>query len=262
MHSVLTIAGSDSSGGAGIQADLKTFAALGVFGTSAITALTAQNTTGVSAVFDVTAHFVEQQIDAVVSDIPPDAVKTGMLASAEIVEAVAAKIQEHGLPHVVVDPVMLAKGGARLLAEDAVHSLRAKLLPLAEVLTPNIPEAEELLGTPLEADEDIRRAVVDIQAMGPRAVVLKGGHRPGDRVVDVLYDGAQLYEFSGARVQTKSTHGTGCTLASAIAANLALGRNIPDAVRHAREYVQGAIECAPGLGLGHGPIHHFWKLWK
>jgi len=261
MPSVLTIAGSDSSAGAGIQADLKTFAALGVYGTSVITALTAQNTTGVSGVFDVPPEFVAQQIDAVVTDIPPDAVKTGMLASAEIVELVAAKVQHYQLPHVVVDPVMVAKSGARLLAEDAVSAVRTKLLPVAEVLTPNIPEAEELLGTPLESDEDIRRAAVDIQSMGPRAVLIKGGHRPGDKVTDVLFDGQHFYEYSGARVHTESTHGTGCTYASAIAAHLALGQKLPDAVKHAREYLQQALERAQVIGHGHGPVNHFWK-WR
>ena len=259
MHSVLTIAGSDSSGGAGIQADLKTFAALGVYGTSVITALTAQNTTGVSGVFNVPPEFVGQQIDAVATDIPPDAVKTGMLASAEIVEVVVAKLQQYQLPHVVVDPVMVAKGGARLLAEEAVSAVRTKLLPLAEVLTPNIPEAEELLGTEIESDEDIRRAAVDIRKMGPSAVLIKGGHRSSDEVTDVLFDGQHFHQFTGARVQTGSTHGTGCTLASAIAANLALGHDLPDAVKLARDYLQAAIERAQPIGHGHGPVNHFWK---
>ncbi len=262
MQSVLTIAGSDSSGGAGIQADLKTFAALGVYGTSVITSLTAQNTAEVTGVFDVPAVFVGKQIDAVVTDILPDAVKTGMLATTEIVEVVVAKLQHYHLPHVVVDPVMVAKSGARLLAEDAVSAVRAKLLPLAEVLTPNIPEAEELLGRSLESDDDIRRAAVDIRSMGPRAVVIKGGHRPGDKIVDLLCDGENFFEYAGARVLTESTHGTGCTFASAIAAQLALGEELPDAVRQAREYLQGALEHAYPIGHGHGPVHHFWKWWK
>jgi hydroxymethylpyrimidine/phosphomethylpyrimidine kinase len=258
--SVLTIAGSDPSGGAGIQADLKTFTALGVYGTSAITALTAQNTTGVSGVFDVPPAFVGQQIDAIVTDIRPDAVKTGMLANAAIVEVVAAKLQQYQLPHVVVDPVMVAKSGSRLLAEDAVSAVRTKLLPLAEVLTPNIPEAEELLGRSLESDDDIRRAAVDIQAMGPRAVIIKGGHRAGDKVVDVLFDGEDFHEYRNTRVKTDSTHGTGCTFASAIAAHLALGENLPDAVGLARDYLQGALEHAQPIGHGHGPVNHFWRL--
>jgi hydroxymethylpyrimidine/phosphomethylpyrimidine kinase len=262
VRSVLTIAGSDSSGGAGIQADLKTFAALGVYGTCVITALTAQNTTGVSAVFDVPPEFVGQQIDAVVTDISPDAVKTGMLASAEIVEVVVAKLQQYQLPHLVVDPVMVAKGGARLLAKDAVNAVRTKLLPLAEVLTPNLPEAEELLGAQIESDEDVRRAASAIREMGPTSVVIKGGHRQGATVVDVLLHDGRFYEYSGPRVDTTNTHGTGCTFASAIAVNLALGRNVPDGVRLAREYVQGAIQHAPPIGRGHGPLHHFWRLWK
>ena len=262
MHSVLTIAGSDSSGGAGIQADLKTFAAHAVYGTSVITALTAQNTTAVTGVFEIPPEFVAAQIDAVVTDIRPDAVKTGMLASVAIIEVVVAKVKEHGLPHLVVDPVMVSKSGARLLAEDAVHALRSTLLPLAEVLTPNIPEAEALLGTRLGSDDDVRKAAVDIQSMGPRSVVIKGGHRSGEKVVDILFDGEHTYAYSGARVQTENTHGTGCTFASAIAAQLALGQKAPDAVRHAREYLQGALEHAYAVGHGHGPVHHFWKLWK
>jgi hydroxymethylpyrimidine/phosphomethylpyrimidine kinase len=262
MQSVLTIAGSDPSAGAGIQADLKTFAALGVYGTSAITSLTAQNTTEVSGSLDVPPEFVGQQIDSVVTDIPPDAVKIGMLANVEIIEVVVAKLQQHRLPHVVLDPVMVAKSGARLLAEDAVSALRAKLVPLAELLTPNLPEAEALLGTPIEEDVDIRRAAVDIHSMGPQAVLIKGGHRPGDKVTDVLFDGAHFYEYSGVRVQTESTHGTGCTYASAIAAHLALGEKLPDAVRHAREYLQAALERAHTIGHGHGPVNHFWKWFK
>jgi hydroxymethylpyrimidine/phosphomethylpyrimidine kinase len=262
MKAVLTIAGSDSSGGAGIQADLKTFAAHGVYGMSVITALTAQNTQGVSGVHEVPADFVAQQIDAVVADIPPAAVKTGMLANAGIVEVVAGKLQQYALPNVVVDPVMVAKSGARLLSDEGVNTVRAKLLPVADLLTPNIPEAEMLLGTALSSDEFIRRAAVDIQAMGPKAVLIKGGHQPGEKVVDVLFDGEHFWEFSGVRVETQNTHGTGCTYASAIAAQLALGEKLSDAVRHAREYLQAALERAYPIGHGHGPVHHFWKWWK
>jgi hydroxymethylpyrimidine/phosphomethylpyrimidine kinase len=262
MHSVLTIAGSDPSGGAGIQADLKTYAALGLYGTSVITALTAQNTTAVTGVFEVSPEFVAAQIDAVVTDIRPDAVKTGMLSSAAIIEVVAAKVQQHGLRNLVVDPVMVSKGGARLLQGDAVEALRTRLLPLAEVVTPNIPEAEALVGHPLGTDDEVRQAAVDIQAMGPRSVIVKGGHRPGNTVVDVLFDGEHFYDYSGARVKTGSTHGTGCTFASAIAAYLAQGHKLPDAVRHAREYLQGALEHARAIGHGHGPVNHFWKWYK
>lgn len=262
MRSVLTIAGSDSSGGAGIQADLKTFAAHGVYGMSVITALTAQNTQAVTGVFETPPEFVGQQFDTVVADIRPDAVKTGMLSSAAIIEVVAAKVRQHGLRNVVVDPVMVSKSGARLLREDAVEALRAQLLSLADVVTPNIPEAEDLLGRALRTDEDARQAARDIQALGPRAVVLKGGHREGDVVTDLLFDGAQFHEYTGPRVQTSNTHGTGCTFASAIAAQLALGRRLPEAVREAREYVQGALEHASPIGHGHGPVNHFWRWEK
>ncbi|HET8944796.1 MAG TPA: bifunctional hydroxymethylpyrimidine kinase/phosphomethylpyrimidine kinase [Dehalococcoidia bacterium] len=259
MRSVLTIAGSDSSGGAGIQADLKTFAAHGVYGMSVITALTAQNTQTVTGVFEAPAEFVGQQIDTVVVDIRPDAVKTGMLSSAPIIAVVAEKIGQHGLRNVVVDPVMVSKSGARLLREDAVEALRSRLLPLADVVTPNIPEAEDLLGRVLRTEDDARQAAEDVLALGPRAVVLKGGHREGDVVTDLLFDGEQFHTYSGPRVQTSSTHGTGCTFASAIAAQLALGSALPQAVRLARGYVQGALEHARPLGHGHGPVNHFWR---
>ena len=259
MRSVLTIAGSDSSGGAGIQADLKTFAAHGVYGMSVITALTAQNTQTVTGVFEAPAEFVGQQIDTVVVDIRPDAVKTGMLSSAPIIAVVAEKIGQHGLRNVVVDPVMVSKSGARLLREDAVEALRSRLLPLADVVTPNIPEAEDLLGRVLLTEDDARQAAEDVLALGPRAVVLKGGHREGDVVTDLLFDGEQFHTYSGPRVQTSSTHGTGCTFASAIAAQLALGSALPQAVRLARGYVQGALEHARPLGHGHGPVNHFWR---
>lgn len=259
MRSVLTIAGSDSSGGAGIQADLKAFAAHGVYGMSVITALTAQNTETVTGVFEVPAQFVEEQIDTVVADITPDAVKTGMLSSADIIAVVAAKVRQHGLRHLVVDPVMVSKSGARLLRADAVQALRSKLLPLADVVTPNIPEAEDLTGRTLRTDDDIRQAARDIQALGPRNVVMKGGHREGEVVVDLLFDGEKFHEYSGPRVQTSSTHGTGCTFASAIAAQLALGSAVPQAVRLARGYLQGALEHARPIGHGHGPVNHFWR---
>lgn len=259
MHSVLTIAGSDPSGGAGIQADLKTFAALGVYGTSVITALTAQNTMAVTGVLEVSPEFVAAQIDAVVTDIRPDAVKTGMLSSAAIIELVSAKMTEHRLQNLVVDPVMVSKSGARLLRDDAVHALRTKLLPLADLLTPNIPEAEALLARELRTDAEIRDAARDILALGPRSVVMKGGHREGDIVTDILFDGERFHDFTGPRVETSSTHGTGCTFASAIAAYLAQGRQLPDAVGRAREYLHGALEHARAIGHGHGPVNHFWK---
>lgn len=268
MRSVLIIAGSDSSAGAGIQADLKTCAALGVYGTTAITALTAQNTMGVTAIHEAPPEFVAAQIDAVVTDIRPDAVKTGMLANAAIIEAVAAKIKEHALPFVVVDPVMVAKSGDRLLREDAVRALRELLVPLADVVTPNIPEAEDLVAHPVRTDEEMHAAAREIQTLGPRNVIVKGGHRTdvrpsgreGDIVVDLLFDGRTFHEFTSPRIETTSTHGTGCTFASAIAAFLAQQETVPDAVRRAKEYLTEALRRAEPIGHGHGPVDHFWAI--
>jgi len=259
VRSVLIIAGSDSSAGAGIQADLKTCAALGVYATTAITALTAQNTTGVSAIHEVPPAFVAEQIDAVVNDIRPDAVKTGMLATAAIIETVAAKIKEHALPFVVVDPVMVAKSGDRLLREDAVAALR-RLLPLADVLTPNLPEAEDLLGHPVRTYEEIREAARELQSLGPRNVVVKGGHRGGESSIDVLFDSRGFHEYASPRVDTSSTHGTGCTLSSAIAAFLARQETVPVAVKQAKEYLTEALRRAEPIGHGHGPVDHFWRF--
>ena len=259
LRSVLIIAGSDSSGGAGIQADLKTCAALGVYGMTAITALTAQNTMGVTAVHEAPPPFVAAQIDAVVTDIRPDAVKTGMLASVAIIEVVAAKVREHALPHVVVDPVMVAKSGDRLLREDAVQALRELLLPLADVVTPNMAEAEDLVGRELETAEQIREAAREIHTWGARNVVIKGGHRQGETATDVLFDGSQFHEFSSPRIETMSTHGTGCTFASAIAASLARGKTVPEAVGAAKEYLTEALLRAYPMGHGHGPVNHFWR---
>jgi hydroxymethylpyrimidine/phosphomethylpyrimidine kinase len=230
MPSALTIAGSDSSAGAGIQADLKTFAALGVYGTSAITGVTAQNTREVTAVHEMPTVIVAAQIDAVVGDIRPDAVKTGMMANAAIIEVVATKVMEHGLSNLVVDPVMVAKGGHRLLRDDDVTALRDLLLPLATAVTPNLPEAEALVGRGIGSDEDVRRAAEEIVGLGADAVVVKGGHRDSEEAVDVLYDGETFREFSVPRVDTTATHGTGCTFASAVAAYLAHGEPLADAV--------------------------------
>jgi hydroxymethylpyrimidine/phosphomethylpyrimidine kinase len=262
VRSVLIIAGSDSSAGAGIQADLKTCAALGVYGTTSITALTAQNTLGVTAIHEVPPEFVAAQIDAVEDDIRPDAVKTGMLANAAIIEVVAAKVKEHALPFVVIDPVMVAKSGDRLLREDALRAMRERLIPLADVLTPNIPEAEDLVGHTVRSDEEVRKAARELVALGARNVVVKGGHREGGTVVDVLYDGRNFHEFKSPRIETTSTHGTGCTFASAIAAFLALQEDIPDAVRHAKEYLTDALKRAESIGHGHGPVNHFWRWMK
>ena len=262
MPTVLTVAGSDSGAGAGIQADLKTFAALGVYGTSAITAITAQNTLGVTAVQEVPPGMVAAQIDAVVADIRPDAVKTGMLASAPIIEVVAAKVREHGLPNLVVDPVMVAKSGDRLLREDAVAALRDLLLPLCAVVTPNLPEAEVLAGHSIGSDEDARRAAEEIVGLGAGAVVVKGGHRGTPEAVDILYDGNDFREYSAPRIDTTSTHGTGCTFASAIAAYLARGEPLAEAVGQAKEYLTEALRHAYPIGGGHGPVHHFYRWWK
>jgi hydroxymethylpyrimidine/phosphomethylpyrimidine kinase len=260
MRTALTIAGSDSGAGAGIQADLKTFAAHGVYGTSAITAITAQNTRGVSGWEPVSTTLVVAQIDAVASDIGADAVKTGMLANAAIVDAVAGVLGRLALPFLVVDPVMIAKGGDRLLEPAAVEAIRVRLLPLAHVVTPNIPEAEELAGMRIASLDDMRVAARRILELGPRVVLVKGGHLDGDESVDIACAGSEFMEFRGERLDTVHTHGTGCTLASAIAANLALGHDTREAIGRARTYVEGAIRNAPGIGHGHGPLGHFWRM--
>lgn len=258
MKCVLTIAGSDSGGGAGIQADMKTFAALGLFGTSAITAITAQNTMGVTAIHEVPIAMVVAQIDAVVTDMRPEAVKVGMLASAAIVEVVADALRRHWLQNVVVDPVMVAKSGDRLLQPDAVDALIRLLLPLATVLTPNLPEAEVLLGRPVATLAEQEAAARDIAALGPLTVVVKGGHSKGEPV-DVLFSAGEVRRYTARRIATRSTHGTGCTFSSAIAGYLALGLPVAEAVGAAKRYLTGAIEHAPGLGSGHGPVNHGWQ---
>jgi hydroxymethylpyrimidine/phosphomethylpyrimidine kinase len=258
----MTIAGSDSGGGAGIQADLKTFAALGVYGTSAITAVTAQNTRRVAAVHELPAEMVAAQIDAIVTDIGADAVKTGMLSSSAIILIVADKIREHRLNKLVVDPVMVAKSGDRLLREEALQALRQELLPLAMVVTPNLPEAQVLTGRTIETLADARQAAKDIaHGMGARAVVVKGGHLSGP-AVDTLYDGQEFRQFSAQRIETRSTHGTGCTFASAIAAYLARGYSPSQAVAGAKRYVTWAMRRAFPIGGGHGPLNHFYRLWR
>lgn len=259
MRTALTIAGSDSGGGAGLQADLKTFAAHGVYGTCAVTAVTAQNTLGVVAWHAMPADLVTSQIEAVVGDIGADAVKIGMLGTAAIVEAVGAAIEALELPKVVVDPVMIAKGGARLYDDDALEAMRAELLPRAYVLTPNVPEAEVLAGMPIRSIDEMYIAGGRILAMGPRVVLIKGGHLDGPESVDVVSAASGTFEMRRVRIATTQTHGTGCTLASAIAANLALGFEDRPAIERAREYLDGAIRHAPGIGRGQGPVHHFWR---
>ncbi len=250
----LTIAGSDSGGGAGIQADLKTFAAMGVHGTSAITAVTAQNTITVTEIHEIPVRVIRAQIDAVVEDMGVQAAKTGMLASAKIIEAVAAAIRHHGIDNLVVDPVMVAKGGARLLHNDAIAALYKYLLPLAAVVTPNILETEVLLGRKLISLDDRRQAARDLVALGPRAAVVKGGHAEGD-AIDIYWDGAQLVELPGRRVDTKNTHGSGCAFSAAIAAGMAKGRSPLEAVRAAKVFITHAIEESLEIGRGHGPVN-------
>ena len=255
----LTIAGSDSGAGAGIQADLKTFAAHGVYGTCAITAVTAQNTLKVDEVLEMPTSLIESQIDAVVLDIGVDVVKTGMLSSSAIIEVVAAKVKEHNLRRLVVDPVMVAKGGDRLLQETAVDTMREVLLPLATVITPNAPEAGVLVGKKIETLDDARSAARELVLMGAKAAIVKGGHLPGPPT-DILYDGTEFRAFTSQRIEGTSTHGTGCTFASAIAANLAKGMSLRDAASAAKKYVTSAIRNAVPIGHGHGPLNHFFML--
>jgi hydroxymethylpyrimidine/phosphomethylpyrimidine kinase len=253
----LTIAGSDSGGGAGIQADLKTFHAFGVFGTSAITAITAQNTRGVSGVHPVPVGMVRAQIAAVVEDLRPAAAKTGMLATAELVECVAAAVEELGVPRLVVDPVMVATSGDRLLDADAERGIVARLLPLAVLVTPNLDEAELLCGFEVRSPAQMRRAAGALVEAGSGAALIKGGHLEGDEVLDLLFDGSEWREWRRPRLETTSTHGTGCTLSAAAAAGLALDLPLVDAVEAALDFVRRALEGAPGLGSGHGPLDHF-----
>lgn len=253
----LTIAGSDSGGGAGIQADLKSFHAFRVYGTSVITALTAQNTRGVRGVHSVPPEFVAAQLDAVVEDLRPAALKSGMLATADIVAAVAAGIRRHALHNYVLDPVMVATSGDRLLERDAEAAVAELLLPLCDLVTPNLPEAAILTGSGGAEETDMRRMAESLAARGARAVLVKGGHMPGDTVVDVLFDGRECRTWSRPRIPSRHTHGTGCTLSAAIAAGLARGAPLEDAIDAALEYVRRAIASAPGLGGGHGPLDHF-----
>jgi hydroxymethylpyrimidine/phosphomethylpyrimidine kinase len=260
----VTIAGSDSGGGAGIQADLKTFSALGVYGASVIAALTAQNTRGVSAVLDVPPGFVTAQMDAVFADLAVGAVKIGMLGNAGVVEAVAAGLARHHQSRIVLDPVMVATSGDRLLTPDAVEALRTRLVPLALVVTPNLPEAAALLDAPQAAtDDEMVRQAERLLASGAKAVLMKGGHGKGAESADLLVTATATVRFAAARIATKNTHGTGCTLAAAIAAGLAKGEDLVIAVRAAKDYVTAAIAAADrlGVGHGHGPVHHFHRWW-
>ena len=264
MRSALTIAGSDSSAGAGIQADLKTFAAFGVYGTSALTAITAQNTVGVTDVEPLSADLVTAQMEAVAGDIALHAVKTGMLATAAIVEAVAAAIVELDLPNLVVDPVLMSSSGTRLLDADGVQMLISELLPRARVVTPNIPEAEALSGVRIATLDDAREAARRIAAMGPSGVIVTGGHAPWltartGVMIDLLFDGRRFYELRVAREKRVKTHGSGCTYASAVAARLAQGAGLASAAHDAQQYVAGAIRHAMSIGRGLRPLDHFWR---
>lgn len=257
----LTIAGSDSSGGAGIQADLKTFAALGVYGASVIVALTAQNTQGVTGIHDVPADFVRAQIDAVFSDLDVDAVKIGMLSRAASIEAVAKGLADHRAKNIVLDPVMVATSGDRLLAADAVEALRKLLIPRALAVTPNLPEAAALVGTsPARNDKEMEVQARELLALGARNVLIKGGHGSGDESIDLLIGAGDVVRLSAKRIATKNLHGTGCTLSSAIAAGLAKGLDLKEASRQAKAYVTAAIAAADTLkvGHGHGPLNHFY----
>ena len=261
MKTALTIAGSDCSGGAGVQADLKTMSALGVFGMSVIVSVVAENTARVLSIEDISPKVIADQIDAVFEDIPPDAVKVGMLSTPACMEAVAAGLKKYRPRHVVIDPVMYAKNGSPLMQESAISALRSTVLPLATLLTPNIPAAEALAGLEISSEADMREAARRIQALGPQNVLVKGGHAQGE-ARDVLLCGEDFHVFASRRIPTKNTHGTGCTLSSAIAAYLARGEALPEAVRKAKEYVTGAIEHALPLGHGCGPTHHFFAFYE
>ncbi|MBQ8786924.1 MAG: bifunctional hydroxymethylpyrimidine kinase/phosphomethylpyrimidine kinase [Oscillospiraceae bacterium] len=259
MKTALTIAGSDSSGGAGIQADLKTMLANGVYGMSAITALTAQNTMGVAAISEVTPEFLGQQLDAVFTDIFPDAVKIGMTANGRLIEAIAEKLEFYSARNIVVDPVMIATSGARLISENAVETLMGKLLPLAMLVTPNIPEAEVLSGIKITDKSDMEKAAQYINGAYGCAVLLKGGHSIND-ANDLLYDNGEMMWFESVRIDNPNTHGTGCTLSSAIASNLAKGYDLKQSVQLAKEYISGALSAMLDLGKGSGPMHHGYLL--
>ena len=263
---VLTIAGSDSGGGAGIQADLKTFSAIGCYGMSVITALTAQNTIGVTSIHAVPGPFVQQQMEAVFSDIGTDAVKIGMLFSVELIEIVATQLKKHGAGNIVLDPVMVAQSGDKLLQDDAVEAIKTHLMPMADVVTPNLPEAAVLLNRKIQNAADMIAAARDLAQIGGKSILIKGGHLEDRRSTDWLYlvGEDRLVVLEGDFIRTRNNHGTGCTLSSAIAAHLARGLKIEAAVREAKSYISEAIRAGAGykLGAGHGPVHHFFNLWR
>lgn len=254
---ILTIAGSDSGGGAGIQADLKTITLLGGYGLSVVTALTAQNTCGVSAIYELPKSFISEQIDSVLSDIGADAIKTGMLASPEIIEVVAKKIKQYGVKKVIVDPVMFSKNGDPLLSEDGKAILTKKLFPLATIVTPNLSEASILTGLEVRRLGDMKEVAKRIYRFGPQNILIKGGHLKGDMAIDLLYDGKGFYEFCAKKIDSKNTHGTGCTFASAIATFLAMGETLNESIRKAKDFITLAIQYGINIGKGHGPLNHF-----
>ena len=259
MKKVLTIAGSDSGGGAGIQADLKTMTMNGVFAMSAVTALTAQNTTGVQGIFEVSPEFLRRQLDSVFTDLRPDAVKIGMVASSALAEAIAERLRFYGAERIVVDPVMVATSGAKLITEEAIDTLKKSLFPLATVLTPNIPEAEVLCGLPIRNEQDMEKAAAAIGETYRSAVLLKGGHQVND-ANDLLYADGRLEWFRGKRIPNPNTHGTGCTLSSAIASNLAKGFSLEESIGRSKEYISGALAAMLDLGQGSGPMAHNFAL--
>lgn len=259
MHTALTIAGSDSSGGAGIQADIKTMTAHSVYAMSAITALTAQNTTGVTGIMEVTPEFLAAQLDAVFTDIYPDAIKTGMVSSSPLIETIAEKLQQYHAKNIVIDPVMVATSGSKLIGDDAISTLKEKMLPLATLITPNIPEAEVLSGLTIHSEEDMVTAAKQIYEKFGCAVLCKGGHQIND-ANDLLYDQDGTHWFYGARIHNPNTHGTGCTLSSAIASNLAKGYDLKTSVQNAKNYISGALSAMLDLGKGSGPMNHAFAV--
>lgn len=261
MKKVLSIAGSDCSGGAGIQADLKTFSAHGVFGMSVIVSVVAENTSRVIDIQDITPDMIEKQIDAVFEDIDVDAVKVGMLSQPDCMRAVAGRLKKYMQDNIVIDPVMYAKNGCPLMNPDAIDILIQTIIPIADLLTPNIPEAEKISGIKINTIEDMKKSAEVIYQMGCKNVLMKGGHAEGN-ALDILFDGEKFYSFDAIRIDTKNTHGTGCTYSSAIASNLALGYGLEEAIQKAKDYVTTAIKHSLSIGKGNGPTHHFYELYK
>lgn len=261
MHKSLTIAGSDSSGGAGIQADLKTMTVLGVYGMSAIAALTAQNTTGVQSIFEVTPKFLEDELDSIFTDIFPDSVKIGMVSNADLIRVISKKLREHNAKNIVVDPVMVSTSGSKLMADGAKDALLSELFKVADIITPNIPEAEALTGQSIKSKDDMVEAAKKIGEFFEGYILLKGGHSADD-ADDLLYKNSEKIWIKGERIENPNTHGTGCTLSSAIASFLAMGHDVPESVYLAKEFITGAISAKLDLGKGRGPLNHMWKIYS